>query len=115
MDFSMSLMLFFKKKCGIRHLNIILLKVVHIAFYAPALIDQGHIVFGLYVCLFVCWSVCPFVCPYNFYIGHILRLVRVTAFYNTILTFNDLKPLTDNKILDLSKLKQIADNILKCI
>ena len=67
------------------------------------------------VCLSVCWSVCPFVCPYNFYIGHILRLVRVTAFYNTILTFNDLKPLTDNKILDLSKLKQIADNILKCI
>ena len=26
-----------------------------------------------------------------------------------------INPLTDNKILDLSKLKQIADNILKCI
>ena len=31
--------------------------------------------------------------------------------------FNELllNPLPDNKILDWSKLKQIADNILKCI
>ena len=37
------------------------------------------------------------------------------ALYHTILTFNHLNPLPDDKILDWSKLKQIADDILKSI
>ena len=49
-----------------------------------------------YHCLYMCVSVC--VCPNS-------------------CTMHDLyiKPLPDEKILDWSKLKEIADDILKCI
>ena len=45
--------------------------MVCIFFYAPALIDQGYIVFGPSVCTFV---------HKNFYIGDIFWLVRVKTF-----------------------------------
>ena len=44
-------------------------------FFAPASIDQGHIVFGPPVCPCVHLCVCN-----NFYIGHIFWLVRLKAF-----------------------------------
>ena len=45
-----------------------------------------------------------------------IRLTHLTTFnLNQLLNVDYLNPLSDDKILDWSKLKQIADGIFKCI